>query len=76
MKEKVDGLDEKSRPPRCRVAMKWKGKSRRRFPTVSHRVDLEGAKRPFHYFTIVLPETGSVFCLRTLNNLTMTWHVY
>ena len=58
MKDKVDDMSEKSRPPSCRLVIKWNGKSRQQFPPVCHRVDLEGAKRPFHYFTIQLPETG------------------
>ena len=68
MKDKVDVMGEKSRPPRCRLALKWTGKPKRRFPTVSRRVDLEGAKRPYHYFTITLPETGSVYCYKTNDN--------
>ena len=68
MKNKVDEMDEKSRPPCCRLSITWKGKSRRLFPIVSHRVNLEGAKRPYHYFTIKLPQTGRVLCLITTDN--------
>ena len=70
MKDKVDDMDEKSRPPRCRLSISWTGKSRRRFPTISHRVNLEGAKRPYHYFTIKLPETGGV---HSMTAQTMTY---
>ena len=62
-KHKVDDMGERSRPPRCRLALKWTGETRQQFPTTSHRVDLEGAKRPYHYFTILLPETGWVLWL-------------
>ena len=58
-KDKVDKMYAESRP-RCQLVFSWKGKSKRLFPAVSRRVDLEGAKRPYHYFTIYLPATGSV----------------
>ena len=63
MKHKVDNIGEKSRPPRCRLSISWTGNPVRCFPTISHRVYLEGAKRPYHYFNIKLPETGWVHCL-------------
>ena len=65
-KDKLDDLDEKSCPPSCRLGITWMGKSKRHFPLMSLRVDLEGAKRPYHYFTILLPETGSVLLQRVV----------
>ena len=64
MKNKLDALDEKSGPPSCRMGVTWKGISRRHFPLVSLQVNLEGAKEPYHHFTILLPETGSLLLQR------------
>ena len=59
-KRKVDYMLWKSNPAHCLLAVKWRGEWRCRFPDVSRRVDLEGAKRPDHYFSIQLPDRGSI----------------
>ena len=55
-------------PPHCLMAVKWKGGLRRRFPVVSRRVELEGAKSPDNYFCIHLPDKGrySLICQHTI----------
>ena len=54
----ADHIKRKSRAPYCRMAIKWRGEERRIFPDVSCRVDIEGVKHPYHYFSIQLPEKG------------------
>ena len=54
----ADHIKRKSRAPYCRLAIKWRGEERRIFPDVSCRVDIEGVKQPYHYFSIQLPEKG------------------
>lgn len=60
MKWTVDRLEEEMPFSLCQLAIRWRGEGRQVFPEVSRRVNLDGAKDPYNFFIIQLPETNSI----------------
>ena len=60
-KKQVDNFREGKLTPCCQLKAEV-SERRKKIPVLNHRVLLQGARRPYNFFTLELPVNGKVAC--------------